>query len=308
MIAAALDDSDRTGLERVAERLCRPTAMIAAVALPQHWRQTDIRAVCRRPREFDGGPTLGGRIRGALGHALAAVAAAPPASAARRRALWGWPSAFAALFAAEWGSGRTPPYAIAAEEMKNSIHIRIALFGFAAMWAPEVKTALVQAMSAGIAIAPEAPVRTPLTVESLEVQTPTLSPVLPTRDALLLLHGLLQIRSDQSLTYSAQAFVDSLCNRMVALARWQDLALTIDDTSAMATNLTLSFEPPRPYGWTRRSSAQPGREIPMIGTRGRLTLSGQLEPLMPFLRIGEVAQIGGRTTTGYGYYELISLP
>lgn len=308
MTAAALDDVDHAGLARVAERLARPAVRGAPGALPLHWRQTDICAVCRRPPSFDAGPTLGGRIRGALGHALAAVAADLPPCAARRRTLWGWPSAFATLFAAEWERGLVPPYAISAEEVKGGIHIRVALFGFASMWTTEVKTALAKALVGGIALSPEAAVRVPLAMESLHIEIPSMSPILPAREALLFLHGLFEIRNDRAMASSAHSFVASLVNRMAALARWQDMEIAFGTHGFDTAGVEISYEPALPMGWIRRSSSQHGRRIPMIGSHGRMTLKGRIEPLLPFLLVGELAQIGGRTTFGYGRYELVLLP
>ncbi len=308
MISPAVDEVDHAGLTRIAERLARPAIRIAPESFPMHWRQTDVCAVCRRPPSFDSGPTLGGRIRGALGHALASVAADLPVSAARRRALWGWPSAFAALFAAEWERGLVPPYAIFAGEEKGDIHIRVSLFGFAAIWTTEVKTALAKALAGGIALSPEAAVRIPLRIESINVEIPSMTPILPAREALLLLHGLFEIRNDRAMASSARAFAASLVNRMAALARWQDMEIIFDTHDFDASAIKISYEPPMPLGWTRRSSAQRGRRIPMIGSHGRMTLKGRIEPLLPFLRVGELAQIGGRTTFGYGRFELVLLP
>ncbi len=308
MNVVPLSDADRAGLERLRARFGRPLAELDARDLPLHWQQTDLRLYCRRPRDFDSGPTLGGRIRGALGHALADAATAPADGSAKRRTLWGWPSAFAALYGTTWESGVAPPYAIAAHDVGQVIEIRLALFGFAAIWTNEVKAALARAVARGIAVASEAPVRAPLEILKVEAGPATLRPSASTREALLLLKGLLQIRNEESLRYTPEGFVSSLCNRISALAPWQDFRVRTAHLLKCAEAVSLSFEPPRPFAGMRHSSAQRGRNIPIAGTQGRLMLRGRIEPIVPLLRLGEIAQIGGRTTAGYGHYELAFLP
>lgn len=60
------------------------------------------------------------------------------------------------------------------------------------------------------------------------------------------------------------------------------------------------------YDWSRYSSRQE-REMPLGGAIGTWTLTGELTPLLPWLRIGQWLHVGKNATLGLGAYELDTL-
>lgn len=57
------------------------------------------------------------------------------------------------------------------------------------------------------------------------------------------------------------------------------------------------------HDWSRYSSRQQ-REMPLGGVLGTWTLSGELEPLLPWLHIGQWLHVGKNATLGLGAYRL----
>lgn len=60
----------------------------------------------------------------------------------------------------------------------------------------------------------------------------------------------------------------------------------------------------RLYRWSRTSGRQ-HREVPMDGVVGTLEASGDLTPLMPYLRAGEWLHVGSGTSMGMGKYRVL---
>jgi hypothetical protein len=58
--------------------------------------------------------------------------------------------------------------------------------------------------------------------------------------------------------------------------------------------------------WTtlRRWSNRQKRHMPLSGITGSMTLTGDLSPFWPLLRLGEVLHVGGKTSFGLGCYRL----
>ncbi|MEZ9591714.1 hypothetical protein BCU93_03375 [Vibrio breoganii] len=54
-----------------------------------------------------------------------------------------------------------------------------------------------------------------------------------------------------------------------------------------------------------RYSARHEKRIPIGGLKGQVSFYGELGPLLPLLKIGELLQVGGKTTFGLGKYKLI---
>lgn len=59
--------------------------------------------------------------------------------------------------------------------------------------------------------------------------------------------------------------------------------------------------------WTRQSG-RTGLRMPFGGLVGRLTLRGDLAPLLPWLGLGEWLHLGSKTTFGLGHYNLLAAP
>ncbi len=54
-----------------------------------------------------------------------------------------------------------------------------------------------------------------------------------------------------------------------------------------------------------RYSAIHQKEIPISGVKGQVSFYGNLTPLVPIFKIGELLQVGGKSTFGLGKYQLI---
>ncbi|MFA0350565.1 CRISPR system precrRNA processing endoribonuclease RAMP protein Cas6, partial [Vibrio sp. 10N.222.55.C6] len=55
-----------------------------------------------------------------------------------------------------------------------------------------------------------------------------------------------------------------------------------------------------------RYSRRHGKALPIGGLKGQVSFYGDLEALIPILKIGELLQVGGKTTFGLGKYRLIA--
>ena len=58
-------------------------------------------------------------------------------------------------------------------------------------------------------------------------------------------------------------------------------------------------------GWGRRSGAQAGRYVPMMGMRGTLDIVRTPPEVLVLLALGQHTFAGGHTALGLGRYELL---
>jgi hypothetical protein len=296
-----------------AERLRHPLSALKPAALLELWRRVTIVVRCARPPQFDGGPGLTGRLRGAFGRRLwdAAILTHLPADPAGRTALPLYDLLFGEHGRQIGGSRRPKPFVLGAELRAGGIEVTLTLFGFAGFWFAAAAQTLCEALEAGIAIADQARVRARLRVSEYRIERIEGVPP-PAAGGAVRLHFATPfvVAQGGALTLAPAALIASLANRIRGLARWHDLDLDMDwpKTLARAAELTLTEPRLTPWLWDRRSTRSGPRAIPMRGLSGAFTLSGDLAPFLPLLAIGETTHLGSGTTFGLGRYVLQAQP
>lgn len=302
---------------RLLERLRRPAAELPAVELAEIWRRLRIEIVCERPRDFDDGPGLAQRIRGAWGEALGEtfVACAPGGDATPFALL---DLLFGSAGRLRHGDERPKCYVIAAEVRGAELVVAVTLFGFPGYWAAQAADALCRALGGGIKVAQRGlararPAIRAARIERLDGVTP---PALGTGCFLFLDMpltipawrdpGLAELPPRAAEARMAQAFFRSLANRVGGIARWQDYGLAIDWRSFLAEAGRVRFDTSalREERWLRWSRNQPGKPIAMTGERPRLYLEGDLAPFAALLALGETCHVGEDAALGLGRYSL----
>jgi hypothetical protein len=86
-------------------------------------------------------------------------------------------------------------------------------------------------------------------------------------------------------------------------ANWDDEVAWRKPLLALADRASAQFAFWHIYRWARNSGTL-HRSIDMDGVLGQLEVTGDLNPLMPALRLGEHLHIGSGTTMGLGRYRL----
>jgi hypothetical protein len=300
-------------VEALAARLAEPVGAVTFAELAGLWRHVTITADADLPTDFDDGPGLPARVRGALGWALV------DRRATGADARHGRPAAHDVLFGAHgtWAPGLTvpKPYVLACRVAGVRLSVGITLFGFAVAWAGEVTAALLAALDRGIALGPGLRVRASIRPDSVAVSRregvavpPLLADPalrgLPT--ASLVFRTPAEVRRGDGLLTDGPALMGSLANRISGLARWQDLRV-VDDFAGLArvwAAASYGTDRLRPAGWSRHTSTRPGVPIDMRGVIGPLDVSGPVDRLMPLLAIGETCHLGSQAALGLGRYDL----
>lgn len=274
--------------------------------LPWHWRATEIVVRCRRPRGFETGFSLAGRVRGAFGEALRRGAVGRPHSL---RAL---PPACRVLFTvpppAPEATGplfhnKVRPYVLFTEDACDAVIVTLRLFGYAAAWLVESRTALVAGLEAGVSVAPGARVRAPLAVLGVDTrQRPR--PAVPEdiRETLVSFESPVCLARGPAQAVDGDAVLGSLFARLAGLATWHGIALQADFGALAATTaqLRIDLRELRPIAWERVAVRQGGRRVPMTGVIGSAWLSGPLAAFGPALVLAPLAHLGSHTAFGMG--------
>ncbi len=97
----------------------------------------------------------------------------------------------------------------------------------------------------------------------------------------------------------------SLVRRIGLLAYFHDEPLTIDYRGLIEQSraVAVSEQQLAPVRW-RRFSGRQGRVLEVDGFTGTAVYEGELGPLLPFLRAGELLHVGKGTSFGMGKYRL----
>ncbi|MCM5552393.1 hypothetical protein [Pleomorphomonas sp. NRK KF1] len=180
---------------------------------------------------------------------------------------------------------------------------QIILFGIACCFADRLMPLLLEVFAYGVGRDGERP-----NWQVLDQQVETESEVAAVVDAridqvLMVLKSPIILKRDGTAASDWHGLLPGLVDRIEGLALWHGLRLDCDFTAvkndARAT---------RVYDggivetrWERRSTRH-WHEIPMQDRRGHLVLEGPLDRLVPYLLIGETAQIGHDTRHGHGWY------
>jgi hypothetical protein len=299
-----------------------PQVWVRPEELLRAWRATSVSADFRPPPDFDAGPSLAGRVRSALGPALRQVSARHAARHARRRRLYGLPSAFEALYSREMIAppragvlfhNPARPFVLFAERLESgAVRVTVRLFGNAAIWANELAEALPLALERGVKVDATARARTRLTPRAVHLTADApISPMPDADEVRLVFRSPVRFDRAGSLSLDLSALLSSLTARAAALAAWHGLIVDADAEAlaAAAQGLRLTDDAMTPVPWGRTTSARRGRRrhVPMMGLVGSVTLRGETGPFSSFLALAESAHLGSYTSFGCGRVEVVRI-
>lgn len=290
-------------MSKIVERLLKPSRRVAVWDFASEFFHAEIRILCTGAAWLAERPEASGWVRGALGDALLRSASAE--AIAGHPCPWIPPCTLDPLFRdqGEWQSGqRLPkPFVPFVEAVGGDALVSIRLFGFATDWTESVTDALTVALRNGLG--PKHG-RTKLEIAGRDIRTfegiePAQS--VPASVELDFLSPL-SIRQGNDPHLDPGALLAALKNRAAGLSRWHDADL--DTHSDDAVDFTVAFNTEE-VAWARRGGPE-NRRYAVSGFMGRIAISGNLTPLLPYLALGQIAHIGGRTTLGMGRYHLRS--
>lgn len=284
--------------------LARPGVPLSLAEAPAHLSAIDLRATLHAPPNFDTGPSLAGRIRGALGRALRHRAPGP--ALARRMALYDLSDAYTALFGAG-AAGR--PYTLFAETSGRDIRLTLRLFGRAALWGGDVRAALHDALVNGIGIAPMSRVRARFPDASVTGHPCAASPILPASPHWRLITlAPLALERRTAHAPEAAAFIGSLIARSENALAWcgYDLRLAPERRTALQRRAAFHDWAMKPVAWNRYSQRQ-DRPITMTGITGAATLTLDAPEVSALVAMLSCTGIGSHTTFGLGNAELLPI-
>lgn len=291
-----------------ARRLLSPTTPCTFRELSLQWRHKVITVVAHRPRDFDDGPSLPARIRGAWGRALFMLAIEG------RSPRPGAPSAAATFFGdmGDWCHGLPlpKPFTIQVDCRGETLIVQLIIFGFATFWLNDAVEALLRSLQGGINLRFGSPVRASIVPESYKVtDVESLLPSPRAYEARLFFQTPLCIRRDQTLQLDGASVLLSLAHRVAGMARWQDVAVD-QQLSAMKKkilDLKIDMGEMELRTWDHFSSRRPGLPTPLNGLIGSMSVCGDLGDVLPILAMGQSCHVGSRASLGLGRYQFVAV-
>jgi hypothetical protein len=297
----------------LAHRLLTPARRLDLAALTAAWFTSCVELRCRDVAGLARDPAVPGKLRGALGAALAMTASTE--ARAGHPCPWQPPCALDVLFRRQGritpGLELPKPYVLALFPDGADLVLRLTLFGLATDWTEMVAEALVRALRGPLSLGAS------LAIVDRRYWSEEGVGVPEARSALIMAFATpLQLRPRRRAADEAGAgeggFVSlmmSLGNRLSGLARWHDALLEADWQALKAQAAGLEVRPLTrvPVGWQRYSRRQ-RRWIPAAGVETVLLVQGELDPAGPLLHLlvlGESAHVGSHATLGQGRYELL---
>lgn len=299
--------SNRVFEANLVDGLRNPTTSVTPQQLADLFDMDILDLTAKLPSGIQDMPDLPVRIRGALGRALADLP--PPLTwrldpFARSRA---FDILYQSLGTLEGRTAIPKPLAVHADIIGQTLRIRVILVGAAGYWWPDVAVALQAALEGGINLHNDGRFRVAVTVQSLlhSRQCGVSMVDLPITPGTVRIHLMspLRIRSARAEHFGAASFLISLANRINAMARWQHLRLELDWPALhqLAWQTNLEAEQLTPILWQRGSIRQAGEgRIPVLGYVGSFSLSGNIAPVVPLVRIAEYINTGSHAALGFG--------
>ena len=269
------------------------------------WRMTRINvraALPRTPFDFDGGPSLPGRIRGALGHALRAISSTYETTLALEAFYGPLPS---------WRPrAQIPrPFNITAERRGGEISSTLTLFGRIDIERDILIRAFPMAFELGLSVdSRKGARREPLQViEANWTVTQSVKPFQPLQDAILLFQTPYSFGTPEKPARSWDSMVVGLVERVAGMALWNGIELRPDLGQWRRLGQTMTFDGHdlTLERWPRYSGRDNGQIREMIGYRGRLIIYRPPAVLWPYLALAETTFIGGNTALGLGRFDLL---
>lgn len=309
--------------------------------LQQLWQHDDIVVVCRRPHDLEEAPDLAQRVRGALGNALDELclfSARRPDPYEREtpyELLFSWPNP---LIETAYGRRELAvPFVILTDIIGQEVRVVVRLFGAAGVHLRWVEQAALDALQAGVSLRRGG---TRVSFEIISVQwvrfdgasrnwleraggatlkflTPLIirsggrspKPLEGFAEPLPINRG--KQRVTQGLRLEPQAVLRSAVGRAFALAPWMGFnlgaeAAMIDEAIARIT--FPSTAEIHPEDWVRFSKRGGNDPIPVHAYAGKISIAGELGPLLPYLELAEIGFVGASCASGFGRIQVIFYP
>lgn len=254
------------------------------------------------PCDFDDGPGLPGRIRGALGQALRALDADGHPSLALQ-------VCFGPLPAWRPRSQLPRPYTIAAERRGREVFASLTLFGRFDVERERLMRAFLLAFELGLASDERSGSRRVCLsiADARWAVTQSVAEFRTDADALLLFRTPFRIGPKNRASCAWDHLVVGLVERVAGMAFWQGCSVPVDlgCWRRIAQRLEIDARGLLPIGWRRGSGRGGGRALDMSGYSGRLIIRRPPEVLLPYLALGETTLVGAHAALGLGRYDLL---
>jgi len=285
-------------LETLVERVRHPPSISLPVRdIGEVWRSSMVIVTTSRPAELDFSPDIGGRVRGLLGKALLELSEKDALCELAFRMLFG-----------DIPAGVTRPFNLSVQGAREKLRLKVTLHGAAEFLAPAIERALQTGFQSGLALSVDAKSRASLNIldSRIERNAYVESPKIEEANWVwMVLRGPLLVLQGRHAALDGQRFTRGLWRRVRDLARWQDVGLAGNETAIVerAGSLRWEYRYLNPVHWSRHSSRQRGRVLPMEASVGSFGVSGALGDIAPLIALGATIQAGARTAFGFGAYD-----
>jgi len=278
---------------------------VSPVELARRWRRAVVTVEGAWPKALGPGHNLARLVRGAWKDVLHGSASPDARMKPPLPCSWQPPCAHDVLFLerrekeakADRGEVFALPYVLAVDRDGDSLVATLTLFGHAAAWSGPAREALVLSMRKGIASTAGTPIAIDALSSRIDDHVGVDHPDRAARAGLVFVQPYLPVSG----TPEPTRFFSDLRSRLRRLAPWHGVA--IDETTwpsleAAWDRLDVSGEWRGPAGFTHKGKR-------FSGWTGRLSIAGDLMPLLPLLAIGESAHVGQKAAVaGFGRYRL----
>lgn len=291
--------------DSVEMRLSQPLKAISIRDLHRHWHVTSLTIEAKRPPNLEEGPWLPAMVRGAWGRQLKTQ---HESLSTNKNA-----SAYD-IFFSERQTRRTKfaipkPFVISISYSRQTIALRLDLFGFADAWREEAFDALLLALASGIALHPKSKVRVPWHIEEAYWNRTASLPTFPDdfgNSLRLKLITPLCIRHDDRLVINEKSLFGGLLDRVMGMALWQDIAISESWAELLSNALCTSIQNSNltPVIWERYSINQSHTTIPMKGVVGALELHGTNLDICAAVNLCTTCHVGSHTALGLGRIQI----
>jgi CRISPR-associated endoribonuclease Cas6 len=187
--------------------------------------------------------------------------------------------------------------------------VELALFGWGIAWRDEASTAMLDALTTGIALRPDRRQRVPVQVLDLAHSRTGFVDPPPGRPscAIIDMRSPLTIRRRNSRHAEPPALLFACARRVNAMARWQGAQLMLDEAALAKTIAALDIDSENwlRHRWARHSRNQGDQPIAMEGWTGRLVFRGDLGALAPLIQLAATCNIGTGAALGLGWFDAV---
>jgi hypothetical protein len=282
-----------------------PPMLVNIATFAALWSHHETLVICPRPRDLEDHPDLAYRIRGALGNVVNALG--PPV--AHRFDPFDRPAPFATLYGLE-AQHLVRPFYLLADVIGEQVFVTLRLFGDARIWSGQLGFALVETLMRGVAIRSGGRLR--VVFHPVDMQQTTrliVDETVHASDASLLFRTPVAVRKGHMLKIDGASILKSAVTRAREMAPWLGLRIDADwnQLHRHCEKLTTSTDDMFPVDQRWNSQRRKDKQTLETGLLGPLRVSGDLDPILPFIRLGEITGIGGHTAFGLGRYEFAIL-